>query len=416
MNSDVPTTIPSFASFLVEGDQHLTHLTHLEDVLLDDGRPGLDFIQTILEEFYHILQGGGVSKSIDLRTKWDGAPSVVFGPDPADGQFFVATKSAFNKTPKLMKTHAQIAAAYGTGGPATALHNCLRDLQLLAPTRVLQGDLLFTGAVATQTIDGRDYHTFRPNTILYAIDVTSNLGQRIAKASLGIVIHTMYAGSGSRIADYRAVPVTPQIFSQLQRTTRVVAIDNTYDDVSGTATFTTGEEHDFLLAWTRFSSLAKTLPVSVTTAMSQEPLHSIVQQFLNARVRAGDNQTGFARADALLEYLNDYQTAEMGKRSTAAGKSAVTTRLSAALNFVAFHRQDVAHWFMTHQAITHLKLLIVRKLEQASTIGTFIPTANGLQSTGHEGYVAVSHTGRMVKLVDRLSFSRANFLTPKAWA
>ena len=33
-----------------------------------------------------------------MQTKWDGAPSVVCGKHPANGMFFVGTKSVFNKT------------------------------------------------------------------------------------------------------------------------------------------------------------------------------------------------------------------------------------------------------------------------------------------------------------------------------
>ena len=59
--------------------------------------------------------------------------------------------------------------------------------------------------------------------------------------------------------------------------------------------------------------------------------------------------------------------------------------------------------------------MLIRKLAQASRVQTFIPTADGFRVTGPEGFVAVSHAGKMVKLVDRLEFSRANFLAPKEW-
>ena len=72
-------------------------------------------------------------------------------------------------------------------------------------------------------------------------------------------------------------------------------------------------------------------------------------------------------------------------------------------------------WFSLHQAIMNAKTLVVRKLGQASRVQTFVPTENGFRVTGPEGFVATSHTGQMVKLVDRLEFSRANFLAPKDW-
>ena len=160
----------TFNEFLQESKSgKLTHLTHLEDLMLDDGIAGMQHAITVLRQFRHMLISGGVSKALHVTTKWDGAPSVVFGPDPADGKFFVATKSAFSKVPKLMKSHAQIAEIYGSGGVGGVLHDCLSELALLQPTRVLQGDLLFSGArsVKAQSIQGKNYLTFRPNTILY---------------------------------------------------------------------------------------------------------------------------------------------------------------------------------------------------------------------------------------------------------
>jgi hypothetical protein len=85
------------------------------------------------------------------------------------------------------------------------------------------------------------------------------------------------------------------------------------------------------------------------------------------------------------------------------------------LDAVRTNQREMSQWFELHAAITSAKLMLVRKLAQAARVETFIPTADGFRVTGPEGFVAVSHTGRMVKLVDRLEFSRANFLAPRDW-
>ena len=61
------------------------------------------------------------------------------------------------------------------------------------------------------------------------------------------------------------------------------------------------------------------------------------------------------------------------------------------------------------------KTIIVRKLERAENIGTFIRTQNGYRVTAPEGYVAIDHIGKALKLVDRLEFSKANFTVDKNW-
>ena len=60
---------------------------------------------------------------------------------------------------------------------------------------VLQGDLMFTNDKSNKSIKGKNYITFRPNTITYAAEPNSPLGRQISSAKLGIVFHTKYSGS-----------------------------------------------------------------------------------------------------------------------------------------------------------------------------------------------------------------------------
>jgi hypothetical protein len=407
----------SFLTHLNEGsDGKLRHLQHLEDLMLDDGVAGMQRAIEVLRQFRHMLIGGGVSKALHVTTKWDGAPSVVFGPDPADGKFFVATKSAFSKTPKLMKSHAQIAEIYGSGGVGGVLHDCLSELALLRPTQVLQGDLLFSGArgVKARSIQGKNYLTFRPNTILYAVDVESALGQSIERAALGIVIHTMYSGSGT-MARLRAAPITPGVFSSLKKTSRVASLDASYDDVSGNVSFTNEEDGEFSLLLSRVGTLAQKIPALIYTTFEAEPLHTLMNIFLNQQVRGGRAKSPRQTVNDLSLFLAARQNKEMAKRSSDDGKDRVAATFTVMLDAVRTNRREMAQWFELHGAITSAKLMLIRKLAQAARVETFIPTADGFRVTGPEGFVAVSHAGRMVKLVDRLEFSRANFMAPRDW-
>jgi hypothetical protein len=45
-----------------------------------------------------------------------------------------------------------------------------------------------------ETIDGEDYLTFQPNTIVYAVPIASSLAKKIRKANIGVVWHTTYDG------------------------------------------------------------------------------------------------------------------------------------------------------------------------------------------------------------------------------
>ena len=408
---------PTFAEYLTEGKEgKLMHLTHLEDVLLDDWSMGITFIFDVLREFHHMLSGSGVSRSMNVTTKWDGAPSVVFGPDPRDGKFFVATKSAFNKVPKLMKSHAEIAAAYGDASIGRVLGYCLDYLSVLQPSRILQGDLLFVpGSVKEQTVGDTSYLTFRPNTILYAVDATSQLGHQILRAQIGIVIHTMYTGSGTSLDAYRAGPISPMVFSSLKHASSVLTLDAAYDDMSGTVTFTTEEEADYTLAVQRVRANIRGISAPVFNMISADPIKMYISMFLNQQVRQGRTMSGPQTADAFMAWLDQRAAEEMSKRSSVAGQAAIRDRFAVLQHQLVPRQRELGQWFELHRCIADAKLMIIRKLAQVSRVQTFIPTASGLQVTGPEGFVAVSHTGRMVKLVDRLGFSRANFLAAKEW-
>ena len=65
--------------------------------------------------------------------------------------------------------------------------------------------------------------------------------------------------------------------------------------------------------------------------------------------------------------------------------------------------------------LAEIKLLIIDKLHQVESIGTFVKDGDGYKVTNPEGFVAIGHDGNAVKLVDRLEFSKQNFANTQAW-
>ena len=112
--------------------------------------------------------------------------TIFAGIDPEDGKFFVAKKSVFNVNPKLYKSVAEIDADL-SGQLNAKFKVALAEFSKLGITGVLQGDLMFTDDVETTDIEGKKYYTFQPNTIVYAVDVNSDLGKKIKNAKVGVV-------------------------------------------------------------------------------------------------------------------------------------------------------------------------------------------------------------------------------------
>ena len=67
-----------------------THLEHPEDVILSGDLTVLNWFNST-----------DVWDGANLSAKIDGAPAIVWGTNPATGNYFVGTKSVFNK--KLIK-------------------------------------------------------------------------------------------------------------------------------------------------------------------------------------------------------------------------------------------------------------------------------------------------------------------------
>ena len=179
-----------FSEFIAE--QKNTHMTHIEDKVLYGGVSGTREAILALRSLRDMLGG---EKDGSVSVKWDGAPAVFCGTDPRDGEFFVAKKGIFAKTPKVYKTNADIDADT-SGDLNVKLKLALKHLPELGIKGIIQGDFLFSSEdVSTQKIKGKSYVTFHPNTIVYAVPAGTDAAKEITSAKIGVVWHTTYTGT-----------------------------------------------------------------------------------------------------------------------------------------------------------------------------------------------------------------------------
>jgi hypothetical protein len=147
-----------------------THLEHPEDTILTGDLSILDWFVT---------EG-------TLSVKIDGAPAIVWGTNPATGNFFVGTKSVFNKVKiKINESHEDIDANH-EGNVAQILHCCFDSLPRVKT--IYQGDFIGFGGLSEYT----------PNTITY-------LFPEIVEQSIIIAPHTCYYAE-SDLRDAVAMP------------------------------------------------------------------------------------------------------------------------------------------------------------------------------------------------------------------
>ena len=211
-----------------------THLQHPEDSILTGDLTALDWL----------LSDG------DLSVKIDGAPAIVWGTNSATGNFFVGTKSVFNKKLiKINETHDDIDRNH-FGVVANILHHCFDCLPSF--DGIVQGDFIGFG--------GDD--TFCPNTITYIFD-------EVIDQNIIIAPHTLYATDGEMKDAYTINDmVDMEVFDDTE-TCKFVQPDAWQVD----------EDFDEVVAFARQMS-------SMCEFMSDKQSKQVQQQ-LNSVIRAG---------------------------------------------------------------------------------------------------------------------------------
>ena len=399
----------SFKSYIPLAESKNTHMTHIEDLILDGGVKGARQAIIALRSLRDMLQGNAKS-AVDVTVKWDGAPAVFAGEDPETGEFFVAKKGIFAKNPKIYKSHADIDADT-SGDLSKKLKLAFDNLKDLGIKGVIQGDFMFDSSdLKKETINGIPHVVFHPNTIAYAIPDGSTLAQEIRSAKIGIVWHTTYSGA---TFETMKAEFGREIVPKLKKSKNVWMQDATLPDLSGTVTLTKSETD---LINKKLSAAGKVFKQIASNTLkeieSNIELNGLINIYNNTKVREGQRVTDTKKhATGLVMWVNARYQKEIDKRSSQAGKDVQITKRDAILKF--FDKKNIKNLekvFELQNYVIDSKLIIINKLNKLSKIGTFVKTKSGFKVTNPEGFVAIDRMeGGAVKLVDRMEFSTNNF-------
>ena len=409
----------TFSELITEQAGKNLHLEHIEDEILNHGVPGGRGAINFLRSLRDMLAGASRS-SVNMTVKWDGAPAIFAGIDPEDGEFFVAKKSVFNVNPKLYKTNAEIDADL-SGALNSKFKIALVEFSKLGIKGVLQGDLMFTDDVETETIDGTKYYTFQPNTIVYAVPVDSDLGKVINRAKIGVVWHTTY--SGKTLPDMKASFGAD--IKGLRKPSTVWMDDATYKDTSDRATFTS-KETDKITAV--LSQVGKTFQrinapmlkkfLNLQNSMTGGLVGATLKTYNNSKVRAGEKISNPKQhAQGYVKWVEMSLQKQIDKAKSIKGKEKYTNIQKEYVREVTKYVNNLTQVITFQNLLVDAKMQIVKKLNSVKGLtDTFTKTSNGFKVTNPEGYVAIDRvSGGAVKLVDRMEFSFNNFTAIKAW-
>jgi len=383
-----------------------THMGHIEDAVVDGGVDGTRAAINALRDLRNML-AGHTNDTKAVTVKWDGAPAVFAGIDPSDGEFFIAKKGIFNKSPKVYKSLGDVDADT-SGDLATKLKIAFTELKKLGIKKgVYQGDIMFTkGDLKKVTIDGTKYVTFHPNTIVYAVPEES--AKDILKAKIGVVWHTKYTGSsfetmnasfGVHANEFKKVSSIWQKSADLPEVPM--------------ATLTKKETDAITKHISKAGKLFNKIKGSVLKDVStNKEINLYINTFRNTKVR-GQSEISNTRkhAQELVTWIHNRYDKEIDKLKSDKGKARKNAKKIEALAwFNAENTKNLILMFDMQNALVEAKKELLTHLDKLDDINTFVRTKDGYKVTGAEGYVAIDHlTNGAVKIVDRMEFSFNNF-------
>jgi hypothetical protein len=400
----------SFINFLKEEAEEgakLKHITHAEDRPLFHGAAGYGHAKGALNQAHqHMVSGKSDS---NLTTKYDGSPSVVYGHHPETGKFFVATKSAFNKSPKLNYTEKDIQDNHGHApGLVDKLKAALKHLPKIAPKHgIFQGDVMHSGVKSKSNPKGDvevkgGKSSFTPNTITYSHSGTET--DAINKSKFGIVTHTQYHGNDMHAMqakpltshkDFNQHPDVHQMSAHLD--TSKVAYDKKKQD-------------EFHKHMAEADKIHKQHGGQMYSAI--HPQHSgeagHLGTYINSTVRTGETPN----AKGFQQHVQAHYDKKAEKVSTPKAKAAHSGEGAAQVAHIEKNKEHYQNLLKMHGHLAAAKHTLTGALDAHHAGGGGVEHSINGTKTNPEGYV-VHHANEPTKLVNRADFARANLLKVK---
>lgn len=386
----------SFKSFLTEETEEgtkLKHIVHAEDRPLQHGAKGFQHAYGALQQAHNHIKSGTHSSALTM--KYDGSPAVVFGHNPENGKFFVASKSAFNKNPKINYTHEDIKKNHGHApGLVEKLHSALNHLPKIAPkTGVYQGDLMYSEGDKHEHKNGKV--SFTPNTIQYTAG--GDMGDKIKKSKMGVIVHTQYHGDNLQTMgadphpDLHNFSHHPDVWHQsANHDTKHIHYSEKDQD----------EFNHHMAEADKIHSANRATMYKATEPHRGEGNH--LETYINHTVRTGEKPS----SEGLKKHIESKYKKLAAKLKTPAGQSKRMQESDVHLKHIDKNAEHYDNLLSMHNHLQQAKNILVKNLEQHE--GGLEHHIDGKRSKP-EGFV-VNHAGEPTKLVNREEFARANLL------
>jgi hypothetical protein len=192
---------------------------------------------------------------------------------------------------------------------------------------------------------------------------------------------------------------------------------NRFIDVTGRATLTKAENDRLTGLLKNSGTLFRQIPGSLLNEIAGNEAYRIpIMTYYNQKVRAGEHMSA-RHLQEIIKFVSDKYDKQIADAKMPATKAKRTAEKRLIVGWFRRNSAGLKHVFQLQNLLIDAKMILIQKFNQVNDIGTFLHTPNGgYKVTTPEGYVAAWSTGGdAVKLIDRMEFSRANFLATKNW-
>lgn len=336
---------------------------HLEDLVFTEPNGGKRAIE-ILKRLSRDAR--------DVAIKWDGAPTIYWGRD-ADGAFRLVGKNNWGREEGQSNSPEELEKFILSRGKGEDWRpKFAKDMAALwavfeAATPVsfrgyVYGDILFHPGKSYTGASGRI--EFTPNQTTYSVNGTSNIGRRIAKATVAVAAHKIYEYFGDKTG------VDLKDVSDLNTTPGLVVFGQTYVDHQPKV-----DVHNLL----EIEKLVNTKSPSIASFLSPVAgmgyLQATIYSFVNAQSKA--KQLSNINTKSFYDFL-----------------AATPAKLKKIQEHSGKHNDTLDVLFRLVTALMLAKNEVIAELDQAQ--GDI--TAHTAGEPGGEGYVSGKDS---VKLVPR---------------
>ncbi len=357
-------------------------ISHLEDLVLDEGPNGLIKAIKILRAFAN----GSANDNTSL--KWDGSPAVYFG-RLDDGKFFLTDKSGYvakgydgkSTSPKALgQMFANRKAPMDDGRKAfvSSMMGIFKIYEKLVPKDfrgALMGDLMYYNTPSLR----KGSYVFKPNVVEYSVRQDSNLGQAIGKSKSAVVVH---AYTGDQFSS------TEDAISNLSTNSPALVIPPVY--VQHKSKINT-KPIDKIESYVKKNLPAIKALFNPAGLKGISNIHSgLIYKYINNSVKRTGGLENLG--DDFVDWLNSEKLTDKKRANISA--------------YLTANKKGITALWTVIKGIMKLKDFLVTEFDSNSP--DVQQSING--ESGGEGYVVKSPSdGQLVKLVPRGKFSAANF-------